>query len=31
MELPGGADVLGWDVELDIELWLERDDEGGER
>lgn len=30
MELPGGGDALGWDVELDIELRLERDDEGGE-
>lgn len=27
MELPDGGDVLGWDVELDIELRLVRDDE----
>jgi polyisoprenoid-binding protein YceI len=26
-ELPGGGDVLGWDVELDIELLLQQDDE----
>ena len=30
MELPGGGDTLGWDVEFDIELRLERDDERGE-
>jgi polyisoprenoid-binding protein YceI len=29
MELPGGGDALGWDVELDIELRLERDDADG--
>jgi polyisoprenoid-binding protein YceI len=29
MQMPGGGDVLGWDVELDIELRLERDDERG--
>ncbi len=29
MELPGGGDMLGWDVELDIELRLQRDDAGG--
>ena len=30
MEMPGGGDMLGWDIELGIELRLERDDEGGE-
>ena len=25
MELPGGGDVLGWDVHLDVELRLVRD------
>jgi polyisoprenoid-binding protein YceI len=30
MELPDGGEMLGWDVELGIELRLERDDEGGD-
>jgi polyisoprenoid-binding protein YceI len=27
--MPGGGDMLGWDVELDIELQLKRDDQAG--
>jgi polyisoprenoid-binding protein YceI len=27
--MPGGGDVLGWDVELDIDLLLMREDDGG--
>ena len=30
MEMPGGGDILGWDVELDIELRLVPAAEGGE-
>jgi polyisoprenoid-binding protein YceI len=30
MEMPGGGDMLAWDVELTIELRLERDDGGAE-
>jgi polyisoprenoid-binding protein YceI len=30
MALPGGGEILGWDVEVDIELWLQRDNERGE-
>jgi polyisoprenoid-binding protein YceI len=26
MELPDGGDTVGWDVELDVELWLKRAD-----
>ena len=29
MQLPGGGDTLGWEIELDIELRLVRDDEAG--
>jgi polyisoprenoid-binding protein YceI len=31
MALPDGGDILGWQVELDIVLRVERVDEGGER
>ncbi|HEX4009719.1 MAG TPA: YceI family protein [Solirubrobacteraceae bacterium] len=27
-ELPGGGDAVGWDVEVDIDLLLKRDDDG---
>jgi hypothetical protein len=30
MQMPGGGDILAWDVELTIELELELDDEGSE-
>jgi polyisoprenoid-binding protein YceI len=30
-ELPGGGDAVSWDVQVDIDLLLMRDDEGGER
>jgi polyisoprenoid-binding protein YceI len=30
MQLPGGGDILGWDVQLDLDLRLERDGEGDE-
>jgi polyisoprenoid-binding protein YceI len=29
MELPGGGDAVGWDVELEIDLLLERDADAG--
>jgi polyisoprenoid-binding protein YceI len=31
MELPGGGDAVSWDVQVEIDLLLMRDDEGGER
>jgi polyisoprenoid-binding protein YceI len=31
MELPGGGNAVGWDVKVDIDLLLMRDDEAGER
>ena len=30
MELPGGGDAVGWDVEVDIDLLLKREDTGTE-
>jgi polyisoprenoid-binding protein YceI len=30
MELPGGGNAVGWDVKVEIDLLLMRDDEGGE-
>jgi polyisoprenoid-binding protein YceI len=30
MQLPGGGDAVGWDVELDIDLLLKRDDADAE-
>jgi polyisoprenoid-binding protein YceI len=30
MQLPGGGDAVGWDVEVDIDLLLKRDDAEGE-
>jgi polyisoprenoid-binding protein YceI len=30
MPLPGGGDAVGWDVEVDIDLVLKRDDAEGE-
>jgi hypothetical protein len=30
MELPGGGDAVGWDVEVDIDLLLTRDDADAE-
>ena len=30
MELPGGGNAVGWDVEVDIDLLLTREDEGAE-
>jgi polyisoprenoid-binding protein YceI len=29
MELPGGGDAVGWDVELEIDLLLKRDADAG--
>ena len=31
MELPGGGDAVGWDVEVEIDLLLKREDAGGGR
>ena len=31
MELPGGGDAVGWDVEVDIDLLLKREDADAER
>jgi polyisoprenoid-binding protein YceI len=30
MEMPGGGNAVGWDVQVDIELLLKRDDAGAE-